>query len=178
MISQGLHLVGGKKSVSITVVKRIFQAVLSQVEIESHSVMSNSLRPHRLYSLWNSPGQNTGVGSLSLLHGIFPTEGSNPGLPLCRRIFYQLSYQGSPRIMEWQPIPSPADLPDPGIKPRSPALQEDFLPTELSGKPQVRQRNGNQYWMLHKHSQWGWFACFHWHKDCPPHHRNTLKLHC
>ena len=44
----------------------------------SHSVVSDSLRPHGLYSPWNSPGQNTGVGSLSLLQGIFPTQGSNP----------------------------------------------------------------------------------------------------
>ena len=43
-------------------------------ESESHSVMSNSLRPHGLYSLWNSPGQNTGVVSLSLLQGIIPTR--------------------------------------------------------------------------------------------------------
>ena len=63
---------------------------------ESHSVVSNSLRSHGLYSPWNSPGQNTGVGSLSLLQGIFPTQGSNPGLPRCRQILYQLSYQGSP----------------------------------------------------------------------------------
>ena len=48
---------------------------------ESHSVMSDSLWPHGLYSSWNSPGQNTGVGSCSLLQGIFPTQGSNPGLP-------------------------------------------------------------------------------------------------
>ena len=41
-------------------------------------------------SLWNSPGQNTGVGILSLLQGIFPTQGSNPGLPHCRRILHQL----------------------------------------------------------------------------------------
>ena len=44
---------------------------------ESHSVMSSSLWPHRLYSLWNSPSQNTGVGSLSLLQGIFPTQELN-----------------------------------------------------------------------------------------------------
>ena len=55
-----------------------------------------TLRTHRLYSPWNSPGQNTGVGSLSLLQWIFPTQGSNPGLPLCRWILYQLSHQGSP----------------------------------------------------------------------------------
>ena len=41
---------------------------------ESHSAMSDSLWPHRLHSLWNSPGQNTGVGSLSLLQGIFPSR--------------------------------------------------------------------------------------------------------
>ena len=46
-------------------------------------------------SPWNSPGQNTGVGSFSLLQGIFPTQGSNPGLPNCGRIFYQLSHSGS-----------------------------------------------------------------------------------
>ena len=48
----------------------------------SRSVLSDSLRPHGLYSLWNSPGQNTGVGSRSFLQGIFPTQGLNPGLTL------------------------------------------------------------------------------------------------
>ena len=47
-------------------------------------------------SPWNSPGQNTGVGSLSLLQGIFPTQGSNPGLLHYRQILYQLSHKGSP----------------------------------------------------------------------------------
>ena len=46
------------------------------------------------YIPWNSPGQNTGVGSLSLLLGIFPTQRLNPGLPHCRHILYQLSHQG------------------------------------------------------------------------------------
>ena len=50
---------------------------------ESSLVVSNSLQPHGLYSPWNSPGQNIGVGSLSLLQVIFPTQGSNPGLPHC-----------------------------------------------------------------------------------------------
>ena len=67
--------------------------------------MSDSLWPHGLYSAWNSPGQNTGVGSLSLLQGIFPTQGLNPGLPHCRQILYQLSHQGSPRILEWVAYP-------------------------------------------------------------------------
>ena len=50
---------------------------------------------------WNCPGQNTGVGSHFLLQGIFLTQGSNPGLPHCRQILYQLSLKGSPRILEW-----------------------------------------------------------------------------
>ena len=68
---------------------------------ESHSVVSDSLRPQwTIYSSRNSPGQNTGVGSRSLLQGIFPTQRLNPGLPHCRQILYQLSHQGSPRILE------------------------------------------------------------------------------
>ena len=63
-------------------------------ESESLSVVSDSLQPHGLYSPWNSLGQNTGVGCLSLLQEIFPTQGSNPGLLHCRQILYQLSYQG------------------------------------------------------------------------------------
>ena len=64
---------------------------------ESRSVLSNSLQLHGLYSPRNSPGQNTGVGNLSLLQGIFPTQGSNPGLPHCRQILYQLSHKGNPK---------------------------------------------------------------------------------
>ena len=67
-------------------------------ESESHSVVSDSLQPHGLYSLCNSPGQNTGVGSLFLLQG---------------------------------------NLPNPGIEPRSPALQADSLPAEPQGMPQM-----------------------------------------
>ena len=53
---------------------------VNECECESHSVVSDSLQPHGLYSPWNSPGQKPRVGSLSLLQGIFPTQGSNPGL--------------------------------------------------------------------------------------------------
>ena len=57
--------------------------------------MSGSLQLHGLYSPRNSPSQNTGLGSRSLLQGIFPTQVSNRGLLQCKRILYQLSYQGS-----------------------------------------------------------------------------------
>ena len=65
-------------------------------ESESHSVVSDSLRPPGLYSPWNSPNWNIGVGSYSLLQGIVPTQGLNPGLPHCRQILYQLSHKWSP----------------------------------------------------------------------------------
>ena len=71
---------------------------------ESCSVMSNFLWPNGLYLArllcpWNSPGQNTRVGSYFLLQGIFPNQGSYPGLLHCRWILYHLSHQGSP----WYP---------------------------------------------------------------------------
>ena len=65
-------------------------SVVKKSESESCSVVSNSLRPHGLYSQWNSPGQNTRVGSLSLLR-IFPIQGSNQGLLHYRQILYHLS---------------------------------------------------------------------------------------
>ena len=79
-------------------------------ESESHSVMSDSLLLRGLYSPWNSSGQNTGVGSLSLLQGIFPNQGSNPGLPHCKQILYQLchikKYWYLPCIVQYVPEPS------------------------------------------------------------------------
>ena len=93
---------------------------------------ATSLSPHGLDSPWNSPGQNTGVGSLFLLQGIFPTQGLNPGLPHCRRILYQLSHQGSPGIVEWVAYPFASG----SSWPRNwTALQADSLPTEIAGKP-------------------------------------------
>ena len=117
--------------------------------------MSNSLQGHGLYSPQNSPGQNTGEGSLSLLKGIFSTQGSNWDLLHCRQILYHLSYQGSSvkvtqscltlcnpmdctvhgilqaRILEWVVCPFSRG----SSQPRSPTLQVDSLPAELQGKP-------------------------------------------
>ena len=75
----------------------------SQSESASHSVVSDSLWPHGLYS----PGQNTGVGSLSFLQGIFPTQGSNLGLLHCKQILYQLSrkpYQSNNKLTKHKKI--------------------------------------------------------------------------
>ena len=70
--------------------------------------------PWTIYSPWNSVGQNTGVGNLSLLQGIFPIQELNLDLQNCRWILFQLSYQGSPhtghgilqaRILQWVAFP-------------------------------------------------------------------------
>ena len=89
----------------------ILDSLLTMSESESCSVVSDSLQPHGLYSPWNSPGQNTAVGSLSLLQGIFPTQRLNPGLPHCRWILYQLSHPGSPVDYEGYSISSKGFLP-------------------------------------------------------------------
>ena len=115
------------------------QALTSHFQLESESeirsVMSDSLRTHGLHSPWNFPGQHTGVDSLSLLQGIFPTQGLNPGLLHCRQILYQLSHKGSPRILEWVAYPFSGGFLHSRIELVSPAWQADSLPTELSGKP-------------------------------------------
>jgi len=82
------------------------QILIKLTKSETESVMSDSLWPHGLYSPWNSPGQNTGVGSLSLLQGMFPTLGLEPAD--WRQILYQLSYKGSTRILEWVAYPFPS----------------------------------------------------------------------
>ena len=69
-------------------------------ESQSRSVVSDSATPWTVQSMEISPGQNTGVGSFSHLQGIFPTQGSNPVLPHCRWILYQLSHEENWRILE------------------------------------------------------------------------------
>ena len=96
---------------------------------------------------WDSPGKNTGVGCHALLQGIFPTRGSNPRLPHCRRVLYHLSHRGSPRILEWVAYP---------FSRRSCGTQESNwgllhfrrvlyqlsyqgIPTEALGQPQIKK---------------------------------------
>ena len=88
---------------------------------ESRSVMSDSLPP--IDYIFHGILQAKMLEWVAFpFSRIFPTQGSNPGLPHCRQILYQLSHKGSPRILEWVAYP----------KLGSPALQVDSLPTELS----------------------------------------------
>ena len=84
---------------------KLLRTLLELSESESGSVLSNFLQPHGPYISWNFPGQNTRVGSLCFLQGIFPTHRLNPGLLHCRQILYQLSHKGSPRILKWVAYP-------------------------------------------------------------------------
>ena len=88
-LSHRFHLLWGKLSHNEDSSSPIDDTWWSQ----SLSVGSDSLWLHELHGPRNSPGQNTGVGSLSLLQGIFPIQGSNPGLPHCRQILCQLSHK-------------------------------------------------------------------------------------
>ena len=109
----------------------IFQRGCESCSVMSESLGSHGLQPARLLCPWNSPGRDTGEDSSSLLQGIFATQELNPHLLHCRQILYSLSHEGSPEYWSVQPISSPADLPNPGIKLGSPALQADSLPAEL-----------------------------------------------
>ena len=103
---------------------------------ESHSVVCESLQPHGQHSPWNSPGQNTGVGSLFPSPRDLPNPGIKPRSPALQVDSLPAEPPGKPKNTGvGKPIPSPVDLPDPGIEAGSPALQADSLPTELLGKP-------------------------------------------
>ena len=132
-----------KKSINTIFFSLGFPEIVNSMDIpesesESCSVMSDSLL---LHGLWNSPGQNTGVGSFSLLQGILATQGPNPGLPHCRQILYQLSHKGSPRILEWVAYPFSSGSSQPRNQTGSPALQADSLPAELPGKTWVKWKS-------------------------------------
>ena len=125
----------------------------SERESESCLVMSNSLQPHGLYGPWNSPGQITGVGSLSLLQVIFLIQGLNPGIPRCRQILYQLSHKRSLRILEWVAYPFSSMSSQPRNRTRVFCTTGRFLPTKLSGMPW--QSDASKFFLgLQNHCRW------------------------
>ena len=79
----------------------------------------------------DSPGKNTGVGCHALLQGIFPTQGSNPGLLHCRQILYSLSQSRSPWILEWVAYPFSRESSWPRNRTGVSCIAGDSLPAEL-----------------------------------------------
>ena len=101
-VSDSLVSPPGIKPMSTALAGGVFTTELPGKPLNHQKVMvaqsdPTICNPVDFYSPWNSPGQNSGVGSCSLLQGIFPTQGSNPGLVHCR-ILYQLSHKGSPYL--------------------------------------------------------------------------------
>ena len=102
-----------KWKVQVRISKNIkWHSLLCHVQIVD--IQSEERRSRDCYSCISFLVLDTGVGSLSLLQGIFPTQGSNPGLPQCRQILYQLSHKGSPRMLEWIAYPFSSGSSRPG----------------------------------------------------------------
>ena len=101
--------------------------------------LSPALQVYSLPAELQGKLKNTGMGSLSLLQGIFPTQGSNPGLPHCRWILYQLSHRGSPRILEWVAYPFSSGSSQPRNRTRIRILHCRQIPYQLSyqGSPLI-----------------------------------------
>ena len=116
--------------------------------------MSDSAIPRTIQSMEFSRTEHWS-GSLSLLQGIFPTQGSNPGLPYCKWILYQLSHKGSPRILEWVAYPSSSGSSGPRNPTVVSCIAGDSLPTELIGNmcPLIGIFNNFcNYWYVLSHS--------------------------
>ena len=118
--------------------------------------------------VFNSPGQNTGVGSLSLLQEIFPTQGLNPGLLHWGQILYQLSYHGSPSILEWVAYPFSSGSSQPRNETGVSCITGGFFTNraireaELQGKPKntgVGSISLLQQIFLTQESNWGLLHC-------------------
>ena len=109
----------------------------SQPRVQTQ-VSLGSLQVDSLPSEPPGKSKNTGLGSLSLLQGIFPTQGSNPGLPHCRWILYQLSHKESLRILEWVAYPFSSGSSQPRNRTRIRILHCRQIPYQLSyqGSPQ------------------------------------------
>ena len=90
-----------------------------------------------------------GVGSLSLLQGILPTQGSNAGLPHCRRILYQLSHKGSPRILEWVAYPFSSRSSQPRDPTGVSCIAGRFFTKWATREALLRRRNWNKSPLLY-----------------------------
>ena len=119
----------------------MYCAVLCSVT-QSCMTLSN---PTRLLCPWDSHGKNTGVGCHALLQGIFLTQGSNPGLPHCKEILYQLSHKGSPRILEWVAYPFSSGSSQPRTWTRVSCIAGGFCTNWAIREAQVRKKHPSQW---------------------------------
>ena len=118
---------------------------------ESCSILSNFLRPHGLYSPWNSPGQNTGVGSLSLLCWIFPTQELNWGLLHCRGFFTNWATREVPKARRQQHTSVTAHSPlvedeGRGCEPQAVGVYQQRLPAGVGGAQGTESRKEAYAW--------------------------------
>ena len=125
-------------------------SVLKIGDNESCSVVSDSWRPHGLYSVHGIlQARIVEWAAFPFSRGFFPTQRSNPGLPHCKQILSQLSYKGSPRILEWVAYPFSSGSSRPRNRTDVSCMQEDSLSAELSGKqgsPVSILRKPNKNW--------------------------------
>ena len=96
---------------------RIFHSLLWFTQSKSHG----------LYSPWNSPGQNTGLGSFSLLQGIFPTHGLNPFSHIAGGFFTSWTTRETQGYWSGYRFPFPGDLPYPGMESRLSCIASRFF---------------------------------------------------
>ena len=134
-----------------------------QSESERHSVVSDSLWPHGLYRPWNPLGQNTGMGSLFLLQGIFPTQGLNPGLPHCRQILHQLSHKRRPRTLEWVTYPFSSGSSQPrnrtGVSCIAGGLFTNWAIREAPNRVKLSQKKRKTNIILYIWNSEKWYRC-------------------
>ena len=103
VLRDGLRIESHKSGFSVSILTPC--TMLCLVAQSCQTLGPHGLWPTRSLCPWDSSGENTGVSCYALLQGIFPTQGSNPGLPHCGWILYQLSHEGSPRILDWLAYP-------------------------------------------------------------------------
>ena len=136
-----------------------FANFLVELKMEVAQSCPTLCDPHGLPSPWNSPSQNTGV--------LIPTQGSNPGLPHCRRILYQLSHKWSPRILEWVAYPFSSGSSQPRDRTGVSCIAGGFLTTELSEKPIGELNVPIKIMCSILFASWPWFfGCCQQNWDC------------
>ena len=132
---------------SLSVLQVIIWVILRHEWSKSCSVVSDPLWPHGLYSPWNYPGQNTGVGNHSLLQESSQPRDRTQVSCITGRFFTSWATRKAQEYWSGWPAPSPVALPDPGIKLESMVLQADSSSAVLTAKSKAER-----YVLFSRHS--------------------------